>query len=109
MEAGPLGRRRLDRSRQHRQEDPNGQAKTQEMTPRAPGASGASGAIVAILAAFATSCGAHLMKLPSGQGVPVSPQDAAAALAQATATCRAVRSLTAERAVSGSSGGRRPR
>jgi hypothetical protein len=82
------------------------------MTPRvpaAPGAPGAPGAIVALLAALAASCGAHLTKLPSGPGVPVSALDAAAALAQATATCRAVRTLTAEIAVSGSAGGHRLR
>jgi hypothetical protein len=82
------------------------------MTPRAsgaPGARGAPGAIVALLAAFAASCGAHLTKLPSGPGVPVSAQDAAAALAQATGGCRAVRTLTAEIAVSGSAGGHRLR
>ncbi len=49
------------------------------------------------------------MKLPSGPGVPVSAQDAAAALAQATAACRALRTLTAEIAVSGSAGGHRLR
>jgi hypothetical protein len=76
------------------------------MTPRAPGA---PGAVVALLAALAASCGAHVTKLPSGPGVPVSAQDAAAALAQATAVCRTVRTLTAEIAVSGSAGGHRLR
>jgi hypothetical protein len=65
--------------------------------------------VVALVAAFAASCGAHLTKLPSGPGVPVSAQDAAAALAQATAACRAVRTLTAEVAVSGSAAGHRLR
>ncbi len=59
----------------------------------------------AALALVAVSCGAPLMKLPSGPGQP-SP-DAGDALAQATRTCRGVRTLTAEVAVRGSAGGRR--
>ncbi len=49
------------------------------------------------------------MKLPTGPGAPVTPQDAAARLAQATTACRAVRTLTAEIAISGSAGTRRLR
>lgn len=47
------------------------------------------------------------MKLPSGPGVPAP--DAADALAQATLACRAVSSITAEVAASGSVAGRRMR
>ena len=53
------------------------------------------------------SCAAPLMKLPAGAGVPAA--DAANALAQATAACRGIRTLTAEIAISGSAGGRRVR
>jgi hypothetical protein len=49
------------------------------------------------------------MKLPAGQGVPVAPDAASSAIAQATAACRAIRTLTAEVAVSGSAGGHRLR
>jgi hypothetical protein len=47
------------------------------------------------------------MKLPVGTGAPAA--DAAAALAQATAACRGVRTLTAEIAVSGRVDGQRVR
>jgi outer membrane lipoprotein-sorting protein len=53
------------------------------------------------------SCAAPLVKLPSGPGAPAP--DAADALAEATAACRAVSTLSAEVAVSGSVGGRRLR
>src|SRR5579872_1195443 len=60
----------------------------------------------ALLAALAaTSCGAPLLKLPTGAGTP-SP-DAAGALAQATNTCRTISSFSAEIAVGGSVGGQR--
>jgi len=66
--------------------------------------------VLALLSALAAaSCGTPLMKLPSGPGAPVPPQEAAAALAQATASCAALRTLTAEIAVSGSAGGHRLR
>jgi hypothetical protein len=65
--------------------------------------------LVFLLAASAASCGTPLMKLPSGPGTAVSPEDAAAALAQATAACRTLRTMTAEIAVSGSAGGHRLR
>jgi hypothetical protein len=52
-------------------------------------------------------CGAPLMKLPAGPGAPAS--DAADAFAQATSACRAIRTLTAEIAVSGSAGRQRVR
>jgi hypothetical protein len=45
------------------------------------------------------------MKLPTGPGAPAA--DAADALTQATATCRGIRTLTAEIGISGSAGGRR--
>jgi hypothetical protein len=50
-------------------------------------------------------CGAPLMKLPGGPGGPAS--DAAPALADATRACRAVSTITAEIAGSGSVGGQR--
>jgi len=62
---------------------------------------------VVALALAATSCGAPLMKLPSGPGTPAP--DAAAALREASRACSAVRTLTAEVAVSGSVAGRRIR
>jgi len=58
-----------------------------------------------VLAACAVSCGAPLMKLPSGPGAPAA--DAADALAQATADCREIRTLTAEVAASGKAAGSR--
>ncbi len=69
----------------------------------------ARAAVLAILAAAAASaCGApSMLKLPSGAGTPAP--DASDALAQATASCRAVRTLTAEVAVSGLVAGRRIR
>jgi hypothetical protein len=50
-------------------------------------------------------CGAPLMKLPTGPGGPAA--DAAPALADATRACRAVSTITAEIAGSGSVGGQR--
>lgn len=59
-------------------------------------------------ALLCAACGAPpLMKLPAGPGAAAA--DAADALAMATASCRAVRTLTAEVAVSGSAGGHRVR
>src|SRR5204863_4874360 len=52
-------------------------------------------------------CGAALMKLPAGPGVPAA--DGADAIADATAACRAVSTMSAEIGVSGSVGGRRLR
>ena len=52
-----------------------------------------------------SSCGAPLIKLPAGPGAPAA--DAAEALAQATASCRGIRTLTAEVAANGQVGGRR--
>jgi hypothetical protein len=61
-----------------------------------------------LLTALATvSCGAPLLKLPAGPGRPAS--DAAELLDQATAACRAVSTISAEVAVSGSVAGRRVR
>jgi hypothetical protein len=65
--------------------------------------------LVIVAALSAASCGTPLMKLPSGPGVAVSRQEAAASLAQATAACSGLRTLTAEIAVSGSAGGHRLR
>jgi hypothetical protein len=61
----------------------------------------------ALLVLATVSCGTPLMKLPPGPGAPAS--DAADALAQATTACRAIRTLTAEIAVSGSAAGQRVR
>jgi hypothetical protein len=61
--------------------------------------------LLPIFAIAAVSCGAPLMKLPQGPGAPAA--DAADALEQATAECRAVRTLTAEVAASGNAGGSR--
>src|SRR5262249_22028209 len=49
------------------------------------------------------SCAPGLMKLPGGTGQPAS--DARAALDEATATCRSVKTLTAAVSASGSVGG----
>jgi hypothetical protein len=65
-----------------------------------------AGAAVVIAALGCASC-APLLKLPSGAGSPIA--DAAGALGEATSACRAVSTLTAEIAVSGSVGGRRLR
>ncbi len=62
---------------------------------------------VAIAVLLTASCGAPMLKLPSGPGVPAT--DAAGVIAQATSACRAVRSLTLEMSVRGSAGGRRLR
>jgi hypothetical protein len=51
------------------------------------------------------SCGAPLMKLPTGAGTPAS--DAGEALSQAVATCTGIRTLTAEVAASGKVDGQR--
>jgi outer membrane lipoprotein-sorting protein len=56
---------------------------------------------------FSAACAPRLMKLPAGPGAPAS--DAATAIAEATAACRDVSSLSAEVAVSGSVGGQRVR
>jgi len=61
--------------------------------------------VVCGVALFSTSCGAPLLKLPAGPGAPAA--DAADALAQATAACRGIRTLTAEVAASGKVGGQR--
>jgi hypothetical protein len=67
----------------------------------------ALGAVLVALALATVSCGAPRMKLPAGPGAPAP--DAVDALAQATGDCRAIRTLTAEVAVSGSAGGHRLR
>ena len=60
---------------------------------------------VLFVALLGASCGAPLMKLPSGPGAPAP--DAADALKQATAVCSGLRTLTAEVAASGKVGGQR--
>ncbi len=64
-----------------------------------------SGALTAAL--LTASCGTTLMKLPAGPGTPAT--DAAGIVAQATAACRGVDTITLEMAVRGSAGGRRLR
>jgi hypothetical protein len=63
--------------------------------------------IAALAALLSASCGASLMKLPAGPGIPAP--DAREALAEATMKCEAVTTLTAEVAVSGSVNGQRLR
>jgi len=55
----------------------------------------------------ATSCGAPLLKLPVGPGEPAA--DGGAVLAEATAACRALSSISTEVAVAGSVSGSRVR
>ena len=83
---------------------------------RPPGARGATAwprafvavtVLVGLSSVSSASCGAPLMKLPVGRAAPAA--DATDALAQATAACRSIRTLTAEIAISGSAGGRRVR
>jgi outer membrane lipoprotein-sorting protein len=69
----------------------------------------ANAACLAILTLLTGACGRGLVTLPDGASAPVDPAEAAGALAQATMGCAAVRSMTAEVAVSGSAGGRRLR
>jgi hypothetical protein len=57
--------------------------------------------------ALSLACSAPLMKLPAGPGAPAP--DAAELVTTATRACRAVNTLTAEIAVSGSAGGRKLR
>jgi hypothetical protein len=63
--------------------------------------------VLIVAAIAAASCGAPLLKLPSGPGSPAP--DAADAFAEATAACRAVSSISADIAASGSVGGQRLR
>jgi hypothetical protein len=65
----------------------------------------AAALVVAGLAA--TSCGAPLLKLPTGAGTPAS--DTADVLTGATRACRTISTISAEIAVSGSVGGQRIR
>ena len=58
-----------------------------------------------LAATLSASCGPSLMKLPPGPGGPAS--DAPAVIEAATRACRAVTTVTAEIAGSGSIGGRR--
>jgi hypothetical protein len=62
---------------------------------------------VLLASVLAASCGQPLLKLPEGPGAPAT--DVPDAFNQATAKCRAVSSLTAEVAISGSIGGERVR
>ena len=64
-------------------------------------------AVIVAAALASASCGASLLKLPAGPGVPAS--DAAAVLAAATAACGQVRTFSAEVAVSGKLHGRKMR
>lgn len=62
---------------------------------------------VVLAAVLATSCGAALRTLPHGPGAPSA--DVAAVLAEATATCQRISTLTAEVAISGRVNGQRVR
>jgi hypothetical protein len=62
---------------------------------------------VVLAALMASSCGTPLMRLPAGPGRPAP--DIPAAIAEAASGCRAVSSISAEVAVSGSVGGHRLR
>jgi hypothetical protein len=62
---------------------------------------------IALCGLLGASCGAPRLSLPSGPGEPAI--DAAAVVAQATSSCRAVSSIVAEGAVSGTADGRRVR
>lgn len=66
-----------------------------------------AGVLCVLCAVAASGCAAPLMKLPAGPGAPAA--DAAEALAQATATCRGIRTLSAEVAASGKAAGQRVR
>jgi hypothetical protein len=66
---------------------------------------GRAAAVALVAALGASGCGAPLVQLPSGNGVPA--QDAAEIVAQATGRCSGVRTLAADIAFSGSVGGRR--
>jgi len=59
---------------------------------------------LATLALVGAACSAPLMKLPEGPGSPAA--DGPSALAEATATCKGIRTFSAELAVRGSIGGR---
>ena len=75
--------------------------------PRAFVAATALVSLSTLSSLLSASCAAPLMKLPAGAGVPAA--DAAGALAQATAACRGIKTLTAEIAITGSAGGHRVR
>jgi hypothetical protein len=60
-----------------------------------------------LISLLAASCGAPFIKLPTGAGTPAT--DAADVIAQATAACRAVNTVTLEMSVRGSAGGHRLR
>lgn len=66
-------------------------------------------AYVACVACLAAACSPPLMRLPGGAATPAAPAEAAAALAQITAACASIRTLTGELAVTGSAAGRRLR
>lgn len=65
------------------------------------------GPLACVVCLAAAGCSVPLMKLPIGAGV--AAPDAADALAEATAACRGVQTLTAEIGISGSVAGRRMR
>ena len=73
------------------------------------GSSRRARAALVAFAVAASSCAPALIKLPSGAGASLSSAEAASALADATSECRAIRTLTAEVAVSGSTSGSRVR
>jgi outer membrane lipoprotein-sorting protein len=64
-------------------------------------------AALAVAAVAAASCGAPLLKLPTGAGTPAS--DSAEILTEASRTCRTISTISAEVAVTGTVGGQRIR
>lgn len=64
-------------------------------------------ALALALSIVCTSCGAPLLKLPSGPGAPAS--DGREAIDEATAACRRVSTITLEMSVAGSIAGKRAR
>jgi len=75
--------------------------------PETRGSTSAPRAFLIFAAFLCVSCAPSLMKLPTGAGLPAA--DATEALRDATRACRAVTSISAEIAVTGSVGGRRLR
>jgi hypothetical protein len=70
---------------------------------------GARRALAVALAAAAASCAPPSMKLPSGPGAPAALADTLPAWRDATGGCAGIRTLTAEVAVTGTTGGQRVR
>ena len=96
-----VGRRRLDRSRRP---STRRSAPPDKSSARNEGAGRRRARLVA-----SAACGAALVKLPSGPGLAGAGCAPSRACSRRSAACRAIRTLTAEVAVSGSAGGHRVR